>query len=277
MSVAERYSFSRFVYFNTNIISHTAKNPHLWGPLLGFLEQHDLTLGVSSAQIAELCDAERLHGDIVMLLMNVPSGVLKEADVILDEEVIAHPSERKDSLLFFALNALLLEEDGVGQLQSFLSSRALRTARAGQLEHARRMGGRHAELKDNFRPTPTGKYTRQQADVFAQRLVKQWHDSSHPDFAISLETRSEQCQPQVFLSVRLFAHVVFYKYYLGQRVPKRTSDFGDLAHLAYIPYCELAVMERDMCNVLNQIKRHQDVLKSTVVRNIDFLADWSWC
>jgi hypothetical protein len=70
--------------------------------------------------------------------------------------------------------------------------------------------------------------------------------------------------------------VIFYKYYLGQREPKKLSDFGDLAHLFVLPYCELAVMERDLCNVLNQIKRNQDTLKTTIVRDVNFFVDWSW-
>jgi len=80
----------------------------------------------------------------------------------------------------------------------------------------------------------------------------------------------------VFRSVRLFALVNFYKYYLGRREPSRLSDFGDFGHLGFLPYCDLAVMERDLCEVLNQIKQHHDVLDSTEVRNIDFLRDWKW-
>jgi hypothetical protein len=135
---------------------------------------------------------------------------------------------------------------------------------------------RHAELKSNFPPSKTGKYTRQQADEFAWMMVIQWLASTHRDFLASFQNDIESFHPKVFLSLRLLAHVIFYKYYLGQREPNRLSDFGDLAHLVSIPYCELAVMERDLCNVLNQIKRHQDTLKSTVVRDIDFLKDWSW-
>lgn len=76
---------------------------------------------------------------------------------------------------------------------------------------------------------------------------------------------------EVFLSIRLYALVIFYKYYLGQREPRKLSDFGDLWHLFSMPYCKLAVMERDLCNILNQIKQHHDVLENTTVYNIGFL------
>ena len=41
-----------------------------------------------------------------------------------------------------------------------------------------------------------------------------------------------------------------------------------------IPYCELAIMERDLCDTLRQIKRNHTVLDSTEIRNIDFLNEW---
>lgn len=275
--MSANYTFSRFVYFDTNIISHLAKNIDLWHPLFNFLEQNDLTLGVSGAQVVELFDAKGLHEDIVALFLSVPSGLLKTWDMILDEEVKSHPHWRRDSLLLYPLNAMFIEPGGVEKLQDFLSSKGLRAARKDQLEHAQQMAERHANLRNNFLPSKTGKYTRQQADEFAWMLVMQRLAPTHRDFLVGFKNDIESLHLQVFLSIRLFAHVIFYKYYLGQREPKRSSDFGDLSHLAYIPYCEVAVMERDLCNVLNQIKNHQDTLKSTVVRDIDFFADWSGC
>ena len=78
--------------------------------------------------------------------------------------------------------------------------------------------------------------------------------------------------------LQVYQFVIFYKYYLGQRQPKRLSDFGDLFHLFSIPYCKVAVFERDLCNVLNQIKNKQEILKYAEIYNIDFIHtihNWS--
>jgi len=269
------YSFSRFVYFDTNIISELANRKDLWRSLSDFLERNDLTLGLSSAQAVELSDVRELHDDVVALLLGVPSAFLRPWDVILHEEVRAHPHLRNDPLLLYPLNAMLLEPRGVEKLQDFLSSGGLRAARNDQLNDARQMAGVHAGLKNNFPTSNTGKYTLHQADEFDCAMVMQWLASTHSDFLATFREDIESFHPEVFLSIRLLAHVIFHKYYIGRREPASLSDFGDLFHLAYIPYCELAVVERDLCSILNQIKRHQDVLKSTVVRNIDFLRDWS--
>ncbi len=269
-----KYTFSRFVYLDTNIISTLAKDRSSWPDLLSFLEAHDLTMGLSTAQVAELADAKRLHSDLVGLFVSVPTGVLKIWDTIVSEEVSAHPNFRTDPLLLYSLNAILLEEDGLQKLFAFLSSPELYAARQDQLKYANQMEDRHSTLKENFPPSKSGKYTKHQADEFVDNIVIQWLFRDHRQFLIESMKNVNGYNLKVFKSIRLFGYVNFYKYYLGQREPKKLSDFGDLGHLFYIPYCELAVMERDLCNILNQIKRNHDILENTIIRNIDFLKHW---
>jgi len=267
----QAHTFSRFVYFDTNILSHFAKNKQLWSKLSEFLTENDLTLAVS-VQVAELSDAKSLHQSLTELFVSVPSALVKSWDVILNEEVKAHPEKRTETLLTYPLNAIIF--DGVQKLRDFFSSKNLRDARKDQLENAQQYAKRHTDLKGNFPPSKTGKYTREQADEFAWIQVMQWLGDTHRDFLASFQNNIKNFRPEVFLSVRLFAHLIFYKYYLGRREPNKISDFGDLSHLFLIPYCDLAIMERDLCNVLNQIKRHQDTLASTIVRDIDFVKTW---
>jgi len=268
------HSFSRFVYCDTNIISHLAKTKHLWSRLFDFLVENDLTLGISGAQLVELSDAKSLLNDLAKLFLRVPSALLKNSETVLAEEVEAHPQRRTKSLLLQPLNAMLLEADGLQKLQGHLSSPGLRNARKTQLDLARQLASKHAEVKTNFPPSRTGDYTREQADEFASAIVMQWLADDHRDFLVGFQSHIPDFHPEVFLSIRLFAHVIFYKYYLGRREPNKISDFGDVGHALLIPYCELAIMERDLCNVLNQIKHNQDTLASTIVRDIDFFQDW---
>jgi len=270
------FTFSRFAYFDTNIISDIAKNRSLWNSLYAFLEEHDLTLGLSTGQVAELADARELHPSLVALFFSVPTALLKTWDVIIAEEVQAHPQRRTQSLLMYPVNAMLLQDGGVEELCEFLSSEQLAEARRQQLLCAQQMGARHARLKGNFPPSKSGKYVRKQADEFADFQVMQWLVEDHREFLKAMRADITAFHSEVFLSVRLFAYVLFYKYYLGNREPRKLSDFGDLGHLFYIPYCELAVMERDLCNILNQIKRNHDILENTSVKNIDFLSQWDW-
>lgn len=269
-----KYTFSKFVYFDTNILSHFAKNDDLWSGFFSYLGENDLTIGLGGGQVSELSDAKRLHETLFMLFMDTPTGIIKNWDEIIAEEVHAHPKQRIDTLLMYALNAILLKENGPQRFLEFLSSKELKRARRDQLSHAKRMQKRHDSLKRNFPPSKSGKYTREQADKFSKRLVFQWLSYNHKDFLDECEKQPSTMYQDVFLSIRLFGYVIFYKYYLGQREPKKLSDFGDLFHLFPLPYCELVVMERDLCNILNQIKRNHNILNSTIIHNIDFLKNW---
>jgi hypothetical protein len=209
------------------------------------------------------------------MLVSVPSAVIKQWDVVLAEEVMAHPKTRSESLLLYPLNALLLESGGPAQIQEFLDSTDLRDARSGQREAAARLPGRHAELKDNFPPGPGGAYLKDQAPFFASVLTMQWLAGTHLSFLQQFRDNIEGFREQTIKSVRLYALALYYKYYLGSREPKKPSDFGDLFHLYALPYCTLAVVERDLANVLAQIKRNDTVLDTTEIRDIDFIRGFA--
>jgi hypothetical protein len=141
-----------------------------------------LTLGIGGAQVAELSDARNLHQTLAEMFVAFPSAMLKNWDIVLDEEVIAHPQQRTESLSYYPLNALIFELNGIQKLQDFLSSSKLSDARKDQLSHAQKFAKRHSELKDNFPKLKTGKYSREQADEFAWVMVMQWLGNTHRDF-----------------------------------------------------------------------------------------------
>ena len=156
------------------------------------------------------------------------------------------------------------------KLWDFLSSHGLGQARQGQREAASQLPARLALLKSNFPPAANGKYTKDQAPLFAFALTIQWLSARHRGFLQQHAADVTQFRDTVFKSVRVYAYLMYYKYYLGGRTPE-PSDFGDLSHLYALPYCPIVVVERDMANVLRQIQRHDDVLASTEVQDIDFL------
>lgn len=231
----------------------------------------DLTLGIGEGQVSELSDLRSLHRDLARFLLSIPTGIVKGWDKILGEEVVSHPGPRQEPLLSYPLNAIWNEDNGFERLVDFFSSDGLVNARMEQREFSRQMETQHNRLKSNFPPSRSGKYIASQADEFAQSQVLQWLVYDHSEFLESFRTDVSGLNFNVFYSVRLFAYVIFYKYYLGQRQPKRLSDFGDLFHLFSIPYCKAAVFERDLCNVLNQIKNKQEILENTKIYNIDFI------
>jgi len=269
--MSQDISFSRFVYPDTNILGMLAEDLTMWRPLQDFLYRHDLCVAISAAQVAELSEARTLHANLNTLLTAVPSVLIKPPDRILDEEVRSYPHRRTDALVLYYLNALFGKQD----FAQFLSSPELAEARRQQKITAKQMRRRFNALKPNFPPSESGKYIWEQAEDFAWINTVQWLADTHLPFLQRFKDKAPDLNAEVFLSVQLFGYAIFYKHYLHGKQPELT-DFGDMFHLFAIPYCKLAILERDMSNVLNHIKSHHRVLDGVVVKNVDFFHDWMW-
>jgi hypothetical protein len=189
-------------------------------------------MGVGAGQIAELSDARRLHRDLARFFVSVPTGIVKNWYDIIAEEVEAHPKRRAATLLMYPLNAILLEENGFERLIQFLSSRHLAKARNDQLRHARQMAERHARLKKNFPPNPSGSYTHKQADEFAEAQVFQWLSYDHRQFLQQFQDDVAGFHPEIFLSIRLFGYVI----QVLSWAAKAEEAFGLWGFVSPIPY-----------------------------------------
>jgi len=260
------YSYSRFIYLDTNILSYICSKIEIYRPLFDFLTINDLTIAISTGLLAELSQAKRKHSDLDRLLTMCPSALVKTKEILLQEEVQVYPNYRNETLMLYHLNSLM----GSKFLEQHLSSSELAEARKIQLIFAERQEERLNQLKSNFPPPKSGKYIKEQAKEFAWIQTFQWVLSQHPTFMVKFQDNFTVFNSEVFLSEQLLAYVQFYKYLLRGR-NTTLKDFGDLFYLAIIPYCKMAIIERYLCEILKQIKLHQKILENVRVENIDFI------
>jgi len=265
-------TFTRFVHPDTGIVSTFIKNRSLWQPLGDFLFDNDLCLAIGEGQVAELNSDDRLHAPFVDLVTTVPSAFVKTHDVILAEEVESYPEARRASLLSSPITSLTDRLEFI----EFLSSVRLTSARSDQRLTSQTWARFIQDLKPNFPPDKGDKYTRSQAPFFANVLTLQQMVGIHDAFLQRFAGKADTIKFDVFRSAQLMSYFVFYKYYLAGHEPKPPNDFGDSFHLHTLPYCKLAIMERGMCEVLQQVKKNTNLLDGVVVKNIDFLKDWNW-
>ncbi len=130
------------------------------------------------------------------------------------------------------------------------------------------------ELKENFPPLHGESYTVEDASKFAFATSMDYFARQFPEFFKSkmnyFRKWSYTGLSSIF-SLRLRSLFIFFKYYLHDQSPKR-SDFMDYAHVSYSPYCDVFVTERNVCNVLNHIKKHDDILANTsIIHTSEFL------
>ena len=256
--------FSRFAYLDTNILSILTQDTKKRQSLSNCLHRCNMAIAVSTAQVVELSPAKRLHRGLEELLGSLPSVLTKPPDVILEEEVRSYPNRRTSNLTLVHLSTV----NGMSILSQLLSSTK---AREEQLSDAKQMKSRLDIVKANYPKSRNGKHSRAQAEDFASKITYQWVGQVHLPFLKQLRDNKAEFKAEVFRSIHTFAFYLFYKHYMKER-EVRLSDFGDLFHMATIPYCKLAIVEKDMCNILNQIKSHHKILCEVEIEDIRFLS-----
>ena len=207
------FTFSQFVYLDTNIIGYLAENKSIWGKLINFLYERNLCLGFN-VQFAELSNVRRLHKNLAWLMLFLPSASIKTFDKVVDEEIGAYPQTRSASLLSGTFNQLLLEKNGYKEIENYLASSDLRRRRKSQLQSADKFREITYQLKCNFPPFKNGNYVPKQASEFSSYWITQFLEINRHSFMLGFKDRIEEFHPESFLSLWLIALVIFYKYYL---------------------------------------------------------------
>ena len=107
--------------------------------------------------------------------------------------------------------------------------------------------------------------------IYLQTLCSYWPECARA-VAEELSTAREK-DPTILSRLAgrwLFSLAQFYRYYLHKRAPDG-NDYGDLIQTVPIAYCRLAVVENQLCDELNHIKRGGEALHHTRIRNIEWL------
>jgi hypothetical protein len=186
-----------------------------------------------------------------------PLTFMKPSAHIVGEQISQYPQVWDGSPIMFMFANVFVGDAGPSLLDALTHPR-IASISAQMAQRAADVPGRHAALIDNFPPATSGSYERGQAHEFASLLTTQWLIGSNIDFVRSLEgpVLSDR-----FPGIMMHAHLMYWRFYLGRRVPNATSDLGDQAHARFYPYCSVLVLENDAANVLRQIQKHTSLLK----------------
>ena len=247
---------TRQLYLDTNIFSMLLKH----GDTSGFTTWMRTTafeLNLSGILLIEISAVVDHLPQLRAALGAAPTRVLVTPDDLLAAEVRGHPHGAGAGAAQAAFVAGALDVDAL--LRTL--RRAGPQARAEHLAYAAATPARHAALRDNFPPGPSGRYTRDQAPLFASMNVAQTLlTSGHAGLA-----RQADFRPEAIASQYLRALVIFWEYYLRTGAPNETSDLGDLSHLGWYPYFDVVVTERRMAATLNEVKRAFGVPRAEIL------------
>ncbi|MBX7045194.1 MAG: hypothetical protein K1X86_05075 [Ignavibacteria bacterium] len=265
--------YNQYLFLDTNILSHIAKDESKNYLLSKYCFDNKISLAITPNHLGELSDATRLHENLSKLLISVPSVLLKNFDIITQYEVDSYPQYFKENLTSFVFNSLLLEADALDKISSIFSKEEIKNVREEQKINSQNMFERLVLLKNNFPTNKMGAYDLTQLETFEFCLTVQWLTKNHLKFLEKFKNDVTLFNYKIFKGIRIYSIFLFYKYYIGKRLPKNSSDFGDFSHIQYFPYCKIVITEKDNWSILNEIKKHSDILDSVQIHNIDYLKN----
>lgn len=259
------------IYLDTWVYRFLIDNKKYIPKMLEYLKTNVLFPAISDIIFAELNPHSEYHETLNALLPILNSVVVRNMEYILNEEVKDYPNVFDESIMY--PNSFLSSQLFSSTIMEKLSSEYLTNDWKNFRGYAKQMERKLQDTMYNYPKGKNGKYSKEQAEDFTKLISIQWLSQTHPKFIMSKFTSDSfnDFKNEVFKTLQLFGFYIFYKYYIGKRKLKKISDFGDLVHLYYIPYSEIAILERDQCSILRKIQNDYKVCKNIKIKNIDFI------
>jgi len=258
------------VYFDTWVYRFLMDNTEYNSKIFHYLEKNILYPAISDILLIEISPKQQYLATINYLLCYLNSILIQNSDEILQKEVTIYPEEYTDSII--VPNGYLLTDLFTLNVQNKLSSDQVKIEWEKFRSDSNKMKQKLTEVINNYPLGKGGKYRKEQSKEFSKLITIKWLSQAHPEFIKSFNKDSiNEMKVELFKGLQTYAYYIFYKYYIGRRKPDKISDFGDLFHLFYIPYCKLAILERDQCSLLRKIQKDNTILEKVKIENIDFI------
>lgn len=254
----------KLCYLDSNIFSLVADDPESGLALRRYLNNKEICLSVSDINLVELGEATRKHKQIVEFICCPNTVVLKSQQNILIEEVGNYPRETGVDIIGSYLDSS--EKTKKSLLENFLSQER-KNSKNILREDASTMSKVLIQRKQNFPPSPSGKYIKEQASDFAKLVILGRLSKENPE----LLKNNIDINENYFRSLALSPYLSYFRYYLGNRTPNNKSDLGDFFHPTYLPFCNLAIVEKDMAENLRQIKLISPLISELQIEDIGFV------
>jgi len=268
---------TRIYYLDTCVWSDLTESDVAQAGSLSYFQSSGRAVALSHFSLLELSRASKIFPGSDSLFSRLRQQIYIPFlyDQVIESELKSFPKTWR--MRWFPLS-LLIDESNPRVLQALANNPHFVKSR----EELYQFGLDHfmslEQLKENFIPLHGDEYTVEDASYFAWGAMVDYLERHFPNFLKSnrrfIRKRGvDSLDSLLFLRIRFL--FLFFKYYLHGQSP-RISDFLDLAHVSYAPYCSVFVTERNVCNVLNRIKSNGLMLSDTEILHVsDFLAKMS--
>lgn len=258
--------------FDTNVWGELAQDSTLQDEFLAHNKADNYLAGLTVYSLFELSRAENLLDKLDAFFLRARHHIWLASlyNELQDEELVDYP---KSPRIQWMTISNLTDDSQPNLISKFSKDKTFTTTRDDHLRFGLSRFMSLEQFKQNYPPSPSGKYSADQALDFGQKNAVDFLRRIAPSFLKRLRNDGVQFNSKLLLSIQIRSLFAFYKYYIYGQVPG-ASDFMDFAAISFTPFVDNYVTEKNVMNALKHIKSNQLGLPNTEIVHInDFVSD----
>ena len=239
------------MYVDTCVIIELSECETLFNTFKKYLDSNELKILVTDPLCHELSSKKQHIHDNAQTVLNLPHTLAIPSDKILDYEIKSYPNKLTRSIEYDEIKDQDVVIRGLFTYDIWNKTRE-------QYEKDRK------QALVQIKKFKTGSWEN------SWQVATLWilNDIKKIDYELFTKIQKDYSMLDIeaIPSEWIKANIAYEKYILEDIEPSLT-DLGDFLHIPYIPYCGLAIVENEMCRLLNKIKRET---KYQQMRHIEF-------
>lgn len=239
------------LFLDTLALVRIAANPIHSAQVIAYINEQGKLLVVSIWNLIELYQHQRRWTEVIQLITSVPFCLAQNPDQILDSEVRSYPVKTALPTGFCSYEHQFSQVELAQAIEANLQDKISRYDTSYRREYMNILDAMITN-RTTFLPEQNGKYSLFQRQLFLQTNVLRRLLSTHRDFIEAHQ--SEEILITHFRSVYIQMLTVFLEYYVQGKSGK-PSDIADFQQICYVPYVNLAVLDRERASVVQRINR----------------------
>lgn len=239
------------LFLDTLALVRIAANPTHSAQVTSYINEQGKLLVVSIWNLIELYQHQRRWTEVIQFIISVPFCLAQNPEQILDSEVQSYPVKSVLPMGFCSYEHEFPEVELAQAIEANLRDKLSKYDISYRREYMSVLDAM-INNRTTFPPEENGKYSIFQRELFLQTNVLRRLLSAHRDFVEVHQ--SEEILIIHFRSVYIQTLTIFLEYYV-QGKPGKPSDIADFQQICYVPYVNLAVLDRERASVVQRINR----------------------
>ncbi|MBS1515575.1 MAG: hypothetical protein JSS63_11105 [Bacteroidetes bacterium] len=207
--------------------------------------------------IAELRKAPDIYNEFFSYMSIMPSFLLKNYNQLTEDEINSYVNKKSVDPILFHI-AMMKPESYYKEYQNMFERKELKHYFDSEKIDAPDTLKALLDWRGGFPPEKEN-YSTKEIEHWVELVSLKQILITHPEYYKRNITNLEAMNYTNFKSWNMIAYIVFYKFYFRHRNPK-VNDVNDILIVSALPYLDIIITEKDMCEQLRQIKAKHDII-----------------